>query len=98
MSDLSVKILEQIRDDIRGLREDTHAMGARLDATNATLHSGFEMMGARFEVVETTLRDLAQQLVMLARGVKVAIDHKSANEERLSDHDRRIAEIERRLG
>jgi hypothetical protein len=74
VSDLTVKILEDIRDDIRGLRGD-------LDKTNATMAAGFQAMdarfeaaNARFEVIETGLRDLAQQLVMLARGVKVAVE------------------------
>lgn len=28
----------------------------------------------RFEVIETALRDVAEQLVMLSRGVKIAIE------------------------
>jgi len=97
-----VKILEDIRDDIRGLRRDidhTNAtMAAGFEATNAAMKAGFELSNARFEVIETAIRDLAQQLVMLARGVKVAVEQRVANDERFADHERRIAELERRGG
>lgn len=49
-----------LREDNRGLRDDM------------TLR--FTEMNSRFELVEGTLRDLAQQLVMFARGIKVALE------------------------
>ena len=101
-SDLTVKILEKIHEEIRGQREDhrglTAAMNAGFEAMNARFETMNTTMNARFEILETTLRDLAQQLVMLTRGVKVAIEAKGANDERLTDHERRIANLEQRLG
>lgn len=42
-----------------------------------------EQMSARFEVVETTLRDLAAQRVMLARGIRSALDARADVDKRL---------------
>ena len=66
-ADLTVKILREIRDEQRGMREDLRASFA----AQAELAGEFR---ARFEVIEITLRDLAKQMVLLARGVKVAIE------------------------
>lgn len=94
-ADLTVKILQEMRDELRGIN-------ARLDASSRENAARFEAMtrenAARFEVIETTLRDLAQQLVVLGRGVKVAIDDRRDAIERAEDHERRIALLERKLG
>jgi len=58
VSDLTVKILEQIREEVRGMRTDQRELTGQMNQR-------FEQMSQRFEVVETTLRDLAEQLVML---------------------------------
>ncbi len=55
-TDLTVKILQEIREEIRGTNSRMDKLGADMDA--------------RFEVIETTLRDLAGQMVILARGIK----------------------------
>lgn len=52
--DLAVRILQDIRDELHGLREEQREFR--------------EGSFARFEAIERTLRDLAEQLVMLARG------------------------------
>jgi hypothetical protein len=90
-TDLTVRILEDIRDDIRGLREEQHRFREEQQEFRRETST-------RFEVIETTLRDLAQQLVVLARGVKIAIDHRGAVDERLDEHERRLAELEKRIG
>jgi hypothetical protein len=90
-TDLTVKILQEIREEQRGTREDLKGLGAQL-AAMATEHA------ARFEVIETTLLDLAQQLVVLGRGVKVAIDERRSSAEQWDDHERRLSELERKRG
>lgn len=88
-TDLTVRILQEIRDDVRGLRDEQRAFREE--------HQAFrEETNTRFEVIETTLRDLAQQLVILARGVKTAIELRGGVEARLDDHERRLTELERR--
>ena len=59
-TDLTVRILQDIREEIHGLREEQREFR--------------EESFTRFETIENTLKDLAEQLVMLARGVKVAIE------------------------
>jgi hypothetical protein len=81
-ADLTVRILQEIREEIRGLRDDQRNFR--------------EETATRFEVLETTLRDLAQQLVVLARGVKVAIEQRGNVDARLDDHEQRLLELERR--
>ena len=64
-SDLMLRILEQIRDEIRstrdGLRDELRAtrveLSARIDQTNARL----DQTNSRLSVVETTLIELATQ-------------------------------------
>jgi hypothetical protein len=53
-ANLSVRILQDIREEIHGLREEPREFR--------------DESFTRFETLETTLRDLTEQLVMLARG------------------------------
>ena len=87
-SDLTVQVLREIRDDIRGMRADharfeehqlafnerQEAFNERQEAFNERQEAFNEQALARFEAIEGGLRDLAEQLVMLARGIKVAIE------------------------
>jgi hypothetical protein len=59
-TDLTTQILREMRDELRGTRDDIKLLA------NA-MNNGFEVMNQRSEVVETTLRDLASQMVLLAR-------------------------------
>jgi phage shock protein A len=90
-TDLTVAILKEIREDIRGLRDDNRAL-------RADFQLFAEQSAARFEAIETTLRDLAQQMVMLARGVKSALEHRGASESRIDDLEARVRELEKRAG
>jgi hypothetical protein len=90
-SDLTIKILQEIRDEQRGTRQELRGLNERLDAMAGE-------NAARFEVIETTLRDLPQQLVVLGRAVKVAIDGRRLAVDRWDDHERGLADLERRLG
>jgi hypothetical protein len=67
--DLTIRLLQEIRDEVRRSSDRTEVR--------------FEKMDQRSEVIETMLRDLAQQLVMLARGIKTALEHRGTTESRL---------------
>ena len=82
-TDLTIRILQEIRDEQRATRTE---LKAEIREVNDRLGT----FNARFEVVETALRDMAEQLVMLARGIKSALEARS-------DVDRRISDCERRL-
>ncbi|MFT3713346.1 MAG: hypothetical protein QM817_37295 [Archangium sp.] len=86
-TDLTVRILQELRDgqkaqtaEFRELREEM-----RIDR---------ERSDQRFEIIETSLRDLAEQLVMMTRAVKVALESRATNEARLDDHERRLRALE----
>jgi hypothetical protein len=87
--DLTVEILREIRGDLRGLREDNRAL--REDFQQFAQHAT-----ARFEVIETALRDLTQQLVLLTRGLRVTIDRQPEVDQRLDDLERRVSHLEGR--
>jgi len=88
-ADLSVRILQEIREDIRGVRDDLRKSTEEQSRASRDAN-------VRFEVIETALRDLAQQLVILGRGVKVAIESRGRGDDVLAEHERRIADPERR--
>ena len=81
-TDLTVRILQDIREEIHGLREEQREFR--------------EESFARFEAIESTLRDLAEQLVMLARGVKVAIEQRGKTDDRIRKLERRVTTLEKR--
>jgi hypothetical protein len=95
-TDLTVRILQEIRDDVRGLRDEQRAFREEHQSFREEHQSFREETNARFEVIETTLRDLAHQLVILARGVKTAIELRAGVEARLDDHEQRLIELEKR--
>jgi hypothetical protein len=100
--DLTVRILQEIRDDQRAFRQEFVEALRELRVQGERQERALDQLtrehAARFEVIETTLRDLAQQLVVLGRGVKVAIDERRERLDRWDDHERRIADLERRAG
>jgi chromosome segregation ATPase len=85
--DLTVEILKEIREELRGLRADQRDQGERMDAFARD-------SSARFEVIETTLRDLAQQMVLLSRAVKTALEAREDVREQLDDHEQRLRALE----
>ena len=102
-TDLTIRILQDIREEIRGLRTDQetfHREQSEFNREQAEFNrqqAEFNRQAiSRFEVIETTLRDLAQQLVILGRGVKMLIEGKSGASERLDDHEQRILALEKR--
>lgn len=88
-NDLTIKILQGIREDLQ--RSNASQEEAAAEAKEARRESN-----QRFEVIETALRDVAEQLVMLSRGVKAAIEVRAGIEKRVDDHEKRIADLEQR--
>ena len=95
-TDPTVRILQEIREDIRGQRDDNRGLREDNRALRADFQTFAEQTATRFEAIETTLRDLAQQMVMLARGVKSALEHRGASESRIDDLETRVAALEKR--
>ena len=90
-TDLTVRILQEIRDEIRDLRTDQRSLGDRLDTR---MEAQAAESRTSFEAIETAIRDMAEQLVMLARGIRTALDARGRNEDRIDDHERRLQALE----
>jgi septal ring factor EnvC (AmiA/AmiB activator) len=95
---LTVRLLQEIRDEVRHSSEKSEVRFEKMDQRFEKMDQRFEKMDQRAEVVETTLRDLAQQMVMLARGIKTALEHRSSVDNRLDDAERRLNDLEKRVG
>lgn len=54
--DVTVEILMSIRDEIRGLREDTNARFAEVDRRFEQMNARFEQMDERLGHIETDIR------------------------------------------
>lgn len=63
-NDLTIKILQGIRDDLQRSNRDSNA---RFEAITAEQAAARLESNQRFEVIESALRDVAEQLVMLSR-------------------------------
>ena len=87
----ALRLLEEIRDEVRRSSDKSEVRFEKMDQR-------FEKMDLRFEVIELTLKDLAGQMVMLARGIKTALEHRSNVDTRLEDAERRLADLEKRVG
>ena len=104
--DLTLKILQEMRDELRSSNGRLDAMAReqsqRFEAMAREQSQRFEAMARehaeRFEVIETALRDLAQQLVIIGRAVKVAMDDRRASTEQWHDLERRVTDLERKVG
>lgn len=103
-NDLTIQILQGIRSD---LQTSSRENAARFEAMTQTMNERFETMDERFEamnerfdqrfvVIETALRDMAEQLVMQSRAIRAAIEVRANVEKRLDEHEERISQLERR--
>ncbi|MBN8612787.1 MAG: hypothetical protein J0L92_19485 [Deltaproteobacteria bacterium] len=94
-SDLTVKILSEIRDEIRGTRVD---LSAKIDQTNARLEETNQKVDllARRQT-ETEVR-LATEIVALAGAVdrtNKLLRERLDDRDRIDDIDRRVSALER---
>jgi predicted nucleic acid-binding Zn-ribbon protein len=94
-TDLTLRVLQEIRDEQRATRGEIVEMKGAVLRVNDRLTEMQSRSDARFEVIETTLRDLAQQMVMMSRAVKVALESRSDFEKRLTDLEHRMDVVEK---
>ncbi|MDP1822411.1 MAG: hypothetical protein Q8L48_04190 [Archangium sp.] len=87
----TLRLLQEIRDEVRRSSDKSEVRFEKMDLR-------FEKMDQRFEILETTLKDLAGQMVMLARGIKVALEHRTDVDARLGEAERRLSDLEKRVG
>lgn len=97
-ADLTLQVLREIRDETKKTNQRIEQMNSQFNERFERMDHRFERMDQRFEVVETVLRDLAQQMVTLSRGVKSALEVRANTESRLEDLERRMTAVESRDG
>ena len=82
-SDITVEILKDIRDEMRGTREEIRGMRAEQIQTNH-----------RLDVVETTLLDLADQQRFVVRYLRAISERDTQLEPRVSSLEARVDKLE----
>jgi septal ring factor EnvC (AmiA/AmiB activator) len=81
---LTIRILMEIRDELRGTNK-------RIDQTNERLDRSNERLGA----VEHAVRDMATQLVFMGRSLGVTRTKNRRHNVRLDDLERRVDALEK---
>jgi len=94
---LTVKILQEIRDELRSSRQEQRSFREETSARFEAIDQRFEAANQRFEVIETTLRDLAQQMVMVGRGIRVLIDGRGSSDARIDALESRVDALETKV-
>jgi len=86
-SDITVEILKDIRDEIRGTN-------ARVDTTNGRLDTMEHALSQRLGAVEMTLLDLAEQQRFVVRYTKAISERDTRIEPRLTALESRVDKLE----
>ena len=100
-SDLTLKVLVEMRDEMRGLRTDFNQRVERLEqhAERASqrlerLDQNTEQTNRRLEVIEQTMVDFGTQVVLIGRYMKSSVTRHDSDVER---HDDEIADLRTRV-
>lgn len=103
---LIVEQLKLLRGDVHEVRDEQQKTNVRLGVVEEAIHElrdeqqktnvRLDQTNTRLDVVETTLRDFAQQLVILARGVHTLLQNRRDVEGDIDDLKRRVAALEGR--
>ena len=86
-SDITVEILKDIRDEIRGTN-------SRLEIVEATLEGRLDSVDQRLGAVATTLLDLAEQQRFVVRYTKVISERDTRLEPRVTSLEARVDKLE----
>jgi chromosome segregation ATPase len=97
-ADATLKVLGEIRDELRGTNQ-------RLDGTNARLDGSVHRLDARIddlrrEVHEGNVR-IGTELVAVAKAVhdvKDLLHERLRDRDRIDDHERRLSQLEKKVG
>ena len=95
--ELTVAILREIRDEIRSTRDEIRStrdtLSERIDHLESSLCNRIDTTNLRLDLVDHTVRDLAEQMLTVTRYVKnVATRHDDA----IEDLDARVSRLEDR--
>ncbi|HEY7371429.1 MAG TPA: hypothetical protein VIF57_04565 [Polyangia bacterium] len=97
-SDITVEILKDIRDDIRGVRTELRTEIGGLRSEIGSVHAELRQLRTdtndRFEAVESVLRDLAEQQRFVVHYTKALAERDSRLEGRVSSLESRVEKLE----
>lgn len=93
--DVTVEILQEIRDEIRVLRADTNA---QVGSVRDGIHLLRADTNERFGVVESSLLDLTEQRHKLSRYARMISERDGGIEARVSALESRVEKLESKAG
>ena len=88
--EITIEILKDIRDEIRGVRGEQIQTNQHLDKTNERL----DHMTDRLDIVETTLLDLAEQQRFVVRYTRAISERDARLEPRVISLEARVDKLE----
>ena len=92
--DVTIEILKDIRDDIRGVRSGVHEMGTEVHELRTEVHELRSDTNKRFALVEAAILDLAEQHRFVVRYTKAIADRDGQLEPRVSALESRVDKLE----
>ncbi len=92
-TDLTIEILKGIRSDIQ---ESNRQNAERFEAIDRRFEAMEARFDRRFEVIETALRDMSEQLVMHSRALRTLLERSENIDPRMRS-DKWPNDVERRL-
>jgi len=94
----TLKVLREIRDDVRGVRDEVRATNARLDGQ-------VERLDGRMDSLETQVREgflrVATEMVAVAQAIGATNDilrSRFDQHDAIRDHEDRLRRLEKRVG
>jgi hypothetical protein len=92
--DITIEILKDIRDDIRGVRSGVHDVRTEVHDLRTEVHELRSDTNKRFALVEAAILDLAEQHRFVVRYTKVIADRDGPLEPRVIALESRVHKLE----
>ncbi len=93
-TDITVEILKDIRDEIRGVRGEVHDLRTDVNDVRSEVHDLRSDTNKRFGLVEAAILDLAEQHRFVVRYTKAMAERDPQLEPRLSALESRVEKLE----
>lgn len=93
-SDITIEILKDIRDDIRGVRSGVHEVRAEVHDLRTDVQDLRSDTNKRFALVEAAILDLSEQHRFVVRYTKAIADRDGQLEPRVSALESRVDKLE----
>lgn len=90
--DVTVRVLEQIRDEVVGLRAEVRETNTRIEETNAKV----DVLARRQTETEVRLSTELVAVTSAVNGVRDLLRDRLDQRDRVDDHERRLMALERR--